>query len=322
LGATLSWTTGTSETTGDTQAFTNTITSASSVGNGSNSSAPNALNHSNDMFIIWLNPEVTVQATSATTANYSVATPEQTSSDPSPGYPQGADSVEVFASELINGAVTAVHLNPQTMIDPNTHLSYTVPGMASLCKNVNISEYLAGQCTLADQCGCQKSDWTEILGQDALLNEPNTYDPLDGNTSGPSECTASGVTKSSECRYVYIGQTTLQGPSYTGGNIPSNSDVWNDSQVATDISSESHAETVGVSWKVSGAPGGTGPSFMSSTSFTWTQGETTGKINGYAHQAQLTVQSSTTYCDEPVLVYMDTVYHTFLFQELTNGTCP
>lgn len=322
IGGTLSWTTGASLTTGDTQAFTNTITSASSVGNNSYHKAVNALNHLNDMLIVWMNPEVTMQGTSATTANYTLATPEQTSSDPSPGKPQGVDSIEVYAKEMVNGAVTPDHLNPQTMLDLNTGLRYTGPGLASLCKNVNMTKYLTSQCGLTDQCGCQTSDWTEILSHDALLNEPNTYDPLDLDTSPASECTASDVTPSSECRYVLMGGTTLAGPSYTGGNLPSNSTGWDDKYVGKYISTEIHKETVGVSWKVNFGPGGTGPSMTSGNSFTWTDSESTGMINGYAHQANLTVESDTTYCGEPVNVYMDTVYHTFAFQELTNGTCP
>jgi hypothetical protein len=274
------------------------------------------------MFIIWLNPEVTFQANSNNTGTYTIKTQIQGASDPEPGSLQGVDSLAVTAKDLVNGTVEVTTLQPQRIWNANKQAWYDVPGLASVCKNLYVAEYQAHQCTQADQCGCQISDWAGILAQDPLLNYTNTQSVLNANTSPPSQCSGGGLNANSKCRYVYIGQTSLQGPQCLGCDIPVNSNVWTDSTTGTYTLNESTSQTTGYSWSVHFAPGGAGPTITDQETLTETSTESTGTINGYAHSAQLTLQSSTTYCNEPVLVYMDTTYHTFLFQEETNGTCP
>lgn len=122
---------------------------------------------------------------------------------------------------------------------------------------------------------------------------------------------------------MYVGQTTLQGPECQGCDIPTNNQTWTDSQLGTYTLSESTAVTSGYKWSVNFAPGGAGPNITDQNTLTTTSSESTGSINGYAHSAQVTLESDYPLCSEPILVYMDTTYHTFLFQEdaTQDGSC-
>lgn len=174
IGSTLDWITGEADTSGYNEASTNTISNAASVGLGS---TVNKMSHQQDLFIIWLNPEITFQANSSDSGSYNISTQIQSASDPEAGQLEGVDSVEVTAETMVNGTVDQSKLNQQQMYDSNTQSYYYVPGLASICKNLNVSEYQSHSCTTADQCGCQTTDWTPILAQDPLLDYSNTESP-------------------------------------------------------------------------------------------------------------------------------------------------
>ena len=95
FGGTLSVTNSTSTTTGNSSAFTFTFTNGASVQNASNNSNPNAVIHSQDEFIIWLNPAVSILPVDAYEESYSIGT----QNDPN-GQPGPIDQVQVFASEM------------------------------------------------------------------------------------------------------------------------------------------------------------------------------------------------------------------------------
>jgi hypothetical protein len=324
VGGTLSMTYGTSTTTGNSSAFTDTIAEAAGV---SNCSVANTINHDQDLFIIWLNPSVTLIQTGASSAVYGIGSQTQTTGDPSPGEPEATDAVEITAKTMMANAqgVTTV---PVEALVPQIVDGQTLPGLANICAKL-ISGY-PNSCTLANQCGCVPSDFTNVLSQDPLLSYSSTESPLNADTSGAASCT--NPASSASCRYVPVmaekGSTTqitelLAGPECTGCNVPVNTFNQTDSTLATETLSQAYSYSEGFSWEVGWDISGSGLKFQNATTFTWSNTESTGAINGEANSMSVTFSSSTVDCYQEIPIFEDTVYHTFVFQQPAgNSSCP
>jgi hypothetical protein len=103
---------GTSHTSANTDAFQETFTNATGVTNQSNSSAPDAINHNNDLFLIWLNPQLTVYGNDSAPVGYNVGIqPLANGTTPLP------DIIEVYASnmEANSAGMTTV---PYSLLNP------------------------------------------------------------------------------------------------------------------------------------------------------------------------------------------------------------
>jgi hypothetical protein len=314
VGSTMSWSFGTAVTTGSSSAVSETISEATGVSNSSNSGASNAINHQNDLFIIWLNPAILFQPASSTSATYSEGTQLQSSGDPDPGHPEAVDSVEVYAGTMManaNGVTTvpAAILNAQTVSVAGQVGAQILPGLGSICAN---HPYYPNSCTLANQCGCVPNDFAGILATDPLLKFTNTESPLNANTSSNPD------------RFVEItGAELLAGPEEAGGNNPVNSFTESDSTQTTETWTYSLAYTTGYSWSLSWIVAGNGPSLTSATQFTWTNTDSVGESNGSAHTEAVSLSSHTVGCYEDISIFEDTVFHTFAFQQPTGSTsCP
>ncbi len=322
LGGTLSVSFGASVTTGNSHAFSETFTDGTGVSLASQSTNPNAINHAQDLFLIWLNPAVSITPTSSTTANYSVGT--QTSAS---GTPEEVDTVEVSAitMEANSNGVTTV---PGAILGPQDDSSGkpTLPGLALICA----SHAAYPNCTTANQCGCVAKDFAPILALDPLLKYTTTESPLNADTSGATAC--ANPTPSDKCRYVPVPNTpggsqqeveTLQGPECQGCDFINNTFTQTDTDTTTQTLSESSTQTVMYSWKVDLFDEEGGPTITSANQFMWTEMESTGKINGTANSLAVTLSSATVDCSQDVPVFEDTVFHTFVFQQPANNTsCP
>jgi hypothetical protein len=323
--STLSWSYGSSTTTGNSTAVTNTVSDANGVSNATNPSGPNSINHQQDLFIIWLNPAVSLLQTGDTTVEYSIGTQLL-----STGEPEIQDQVEVYAQAMLpsasNNNLTTV---PVEILVPQLIDGQTLPGLANICAHPT---YYPNSCTLANQCGCIPSDFTAILNQDPLLNYTSTESPLNADTSGPTLCT--NPSSSASCRYVPIMTTNdggvqvnqkLAGPQDPGGNNPVNGPFAQcDTTQTTQTYSESNSQTVGFAWDQSWKIGFFGGlSLKDQQQWTWTNSESTGKINSNVHCVTVTLSSSTVGCTQEIPIFEDTVYHTFVFQQPAGNTsCP
>jgi hypothetical protein len=236
----------TSSTSSSTSAFQETYTNATGVANQSNSSAPDAINHNNDLFLIWLNPEITAFGNESAQgpAGYTVGiAPTANGATPPPDIVEvSASAMEANVANAEPGTLAGASLVPASLLNQIvTPSGQYVPGLASICKNLKAAEYAAGTCTLIDQCGCTPADFLPILQTDPLLfyygtnnpisSYPATANPLNANTSGEGDCGTIPVTAGSNCRYVPVPETfggtqqegeTLEGPSTPGGNNPPN----------------------------------------------------------------------------------------------------
>jgi hypothetical protein len=127
---------------------------------------------------------------------------------------------------------------------------------------------------------------------------------------------------------VAAGSTTqvtelLEGPNTVGGNVPVNTFSQTDSTQTTQTLTETDSYTVTFSEKSSFMFLGTGVSFENADQWTWTNSESTGKINGSANEMTVTLSSSTVGCEQEIPIFEDTVYHTFVFQQPAGNTsCP
>lgn len=329
---------GISHQSNNSTAFQETFSDATGVTNQSASGIPDAIDHNRDIFLIWLNPQLTVVGGGSTPVSYSVGVqPTANGVTPPP------DIVQISANvmEANSAGVTTVPkdwLNQQTP-SINGQTVYT-PGLASICKNLITAEYAARTCTFADQCGCTAADFLPILKADLLLfhngtDNPispysSTASPLDANKSPYDICAILPTPSGSDCRYVPVpnspGSTsweteTLTGPDSPGGNNIPNSFQQTENTQTTHTQGGQTSESVGASFKI-------GPKVFNLTeanTLTWTQTQSVGTASGSGATLAVSLSSSTVGCvqNQNINVFEDTVYHTFVFQQPADepSTC-
>lgn len=281
-----------------------------------------AIDHTLDGIVLWLNPLVTVVTNEDTNSQISYSVSSQSTPGTSSLY---ADIMTVPAREMMpntSGATTVEPsiLNPQQI--PGT--SSKMPGLATICKNLNLTEYnSANGCQMGDQCGCTPADFAQIVAQDALLNYNTsnfTSNPLSGSAdprsvdvSTEQVCNESNPLPTNlDCRYVII-------PAISGSNTPmvmqlsgttenGTSQTVSDSSILTSGSSSSY--TTGIVVSGSTLAGG----LKVTNQWTWQNFESTGKSSGGFNQINVLLETSNVGCQENVSLYEDTLYHTVVFQ--------
>ena len=288
-----------------------------------------AINHTLDDIVIWLNPLVSVVTNEDADAmiSYSV------SSQPIPGVTTSyADVMAVPVGEMMpnssgNTSVKIGFLNPQQIPNSTTE---KMPGLALICKNVNLTEYNSTNgCNFQDQCGCTPADFAQIVAQDALLNYntsnftssplPGSGDPLSADASGAAACNQSNplptypnIPTNLDCRYVIIPETQGSTNPYltqlsSSVQTPTVQTI-SDSYILTSGSSNSY--TTGIVVIGSSLAG----SLKVTNQWTWQNFENTGKVSGGFNQTDILLKTYTEGCNEEVYLYEDTLYHTVVFQ--------
>jgi len=346
---------GYSTTSNNSNAFTQTWTDATTIVSDDNSNLTynptksDAVNHNLDEFVIWLNPQVTVYESGTTPVSYT------TGSQPTAGVSAiviDTVTLPAVAMEATPPGATGVttvpvgYLIPQAIAGEDGVNSY-MPGLAAICKNSTLyQEQLAADlanptnptaiCTQTNQCGCVPSDFVAILQTDPLLNyngttltaspDAGTVDPLTLDGSGISICGQNPVPTPTpptvyDCRYAIVpiatGSTTPLILTLSGDTSPT--------ETVTDLTSTTTTvgHTIGHSVGLSFGGGALIAKLVTMDTWTWTDGETWGKVNGTTNSMQVTLRTSNADCVENVNIYEDTEFHTFAFQVPTGiTTCP
>lgn len=135
---------------GTTNEFTTTFTNAEGV---SNASSHNPLDHTQDMFWLWLNPMITLTQTGASAVKYSISPPPN----------QSVYAVRVSAAALQNPTQI-----PLGLLEPISYNGVTYPGLSNICAH----PLPPAQCTQSNACGCVPQDFAAILATDPLVSLP------------------------------------------------------------------------------------------------------------------------------------------------------
>ncbi len=365
VGVTASDSLGVSSTSSSTAQFQETYTDATGVSNAMTSTAPDAINHNLDEFLIWLNPQISVYGNASAPVGYTLGVVPLADGAVFPDVIQvWADNMEANAAGITEVSVSALGQQPKTFEGETVWL----PGLASICKNVIEAEYNPpsgppSTCTKADQCGCTPADFLPILQTDALLfydgptspvnPYPGTVSPTQANTTTSSASDENcgklpnSALTGADCRYVavpetpgseYQAQQTLYGPTSTdsGGGPGSFSQGENTTTTYTlagqtqTTASQSLSFTDGLTGAVSssnssgGSSSGSGAlqgSWGLGNTMTWTDMQSVGTASGSGVSQNLTLNSGTLYCQADVPIFEDTIYHTFVFEELAPVSC-
>jgi hypothetical protein len=254
--------------------------STSNGGGAALGSVGNSVDHTQDQFLIWLNPMVVVTPTSTTTAHYSMSTPIGSN-----GQPEPMDIVNINVADLRNPSQIPIGvLQPQIRNNVSG-----LPGLANVCANP------VPACTTAP-CGCVTGDFAAILASDPLISialqntQPDQVDPN---------------------RYVFVNSQVLEGPQCAGCNPLTISFTESDAQSTSQTFTQSSSYSVGYTRTSGFSLFGAGLTLARTNSFSWGNSMSTGSGNGTSHTASVTLGSTSVGCDETVNIYEDTVYHTF-----------
>lgn len=175
------------------------------------------------------------------------------------------------------------------------------------------------QCTNASRCGSIDFGWNSNT---LTANPMPAYEsPVDADTSGAACLTPNS---SLSCRYVPVPQSsTNSSPQIvTLNNAFSNPISQTDStSTATTLSEQTSYNvtlTASRGWDLTIWDTGGGVKLTNTDSWTWTDSESQGTINGTQNSMNVNLQTDNTGCVEDNYVYEDTVYHTFLIQPPQN----
>lgn len=242
------------------------------------------IDHTQDQFFLWLNPEVTVYQNGTASADYTIE---------NAGDGANMDIVNVNAAELANPTLIPLAV----LQTQNPAPGVSLPGLKAICAN----PLPDNQCTHANACGCVSNDFAAILKEDLLIGASQTTAPtsIDNN------------------RFVYVDFVTLQGPAQVGGGTVKETFMQTDSTLSSFTNSLTHthstAFSAGHSWSLEDNGTGFSLSITNSAAFSWDETQSYGTSNGQSHTASVTMGSSSVGCYEYVDVYEDTVYHTYSF---------
>lgn len=286
----------------------------------------NPINHSKDVMTVWLNPVVTeatypIVGEPIPTFTDKGMTVLLTSLDNSAYSPQANNSKGdiVIGSKVSQGSASLINVRMENLLQPNTLLpsqlvsktnsdGSIVPGLLALCEN-RIPE---SQCTTSaaqtNACGCSVSDFTFLIEQHPFFS-PNL---------ATQSVEAINAIDPNGSRFVPVKDASGYNMS-----IPIQAGVTKTfSLTDTYNSSHTYSQKVerSVETKVGFSYAGIGAKSTLKESFTSSMGKSTS--TGRSNTQSVTLATTSNSCYGYVNVYIDTVFHTFLFTNASNAPNP
>jgi len=121
---------------------------------GAVTSTTDNVDHTQDVFFLWLNPQAVVNQTGQSSGTFAIGTPSLQNGEPEP-----MDIIDVSVAELSNPSLIPVgKLGPQTVNGVSG-----LPGLSSLC---------------AQPAQCTPNDFATIVNFDSVIAIPSTESPL------------------------------------------------------------------------------------------------------------------------------------------------
>lgn len=313
-------------------------TTAQNTGTTTFKSTSDPIDHTHDVFTIWLNPQLTASSflfpcfwgQSLCSSSASIF---QTTGNAKYNPASVAEMPDAPGDATSVVTVSVAQLQNPTTIPAGALVSQTldgtiVPGLLKLCAN-RISE---NQCTTAqvaaNGCGCQASDFAAIVQQDPF------FDPaVLARTSTPGIADVNAVDPDS-ARFVQVVDTnnnpllmTLAGPG--SGSTSTQTENITDTNNTSNTYTHTVTKTVGVTFGYStNAPKDDPSAFTWNVSLgnnlSWSQSKSIGNTSSNAHSQTVTLGTTTPSCYTNIAVYEDTAFHTYAFQSTSNvqNPCP
>ena len=268
-----------------------TVTTQSSTG-AELKSVQQKMDHTQDTFYLLVDPDFQFTQTASSNVDYGIGH----SVDATGSFPNGKVPPDIIPSNVrgfqnpLNGNLPLSYLEPQ-VVYPNT----TLPGIESICAN----PLPPSECTTENACGCTAADFATVVSQDELAGV--TSDTVLPSTVDPN-------------RFVHVTFEPLDGPEQSGTGPATSTYTVSDSSMSNESTSNGTSYSVGYTHKFS--TGGTGTfdfGVKSTETFTYSQTQTAGNLNGQYHSGTVTLGTGDVGCHEYVDVYEDTTYHTFAY---------
>lgn len=274
---------GISQSTTNSSYFTEVITNSSGTTIQANGEP---IDHTQDTFLLWTNAVFTTyyNSASATAYTYTIA-------GNCGGY---FNNVAIHAKLLMNPSL--IYQDPGYTTPTQVTGSCTAPALTNICANPS---------------ACTVNDFQAILNEDPLISAPASEAPSSVNSS----------------RYVYINPNEaviLQGSGCSGCGYITTPYQLDDSKTLGNSTEQTDSYTSGTTSEDGFTIPylGIGLTFKQQNSITISNTELNGSSSGQTHSASAVLGSKIYNCYEPIDVYEDTEYHTFvLFPPNPSADC-
>jgi hypothetical protein len=270
---------------GTTNSFTDTITNAQGLTLKSNR---NPIDHTQDQFWLWLNPQVTITQTGPSAATYTVSPPS---------------GQNMYALLVSVAALKTPSLIPLDLLEPITSDGVIYPGLSNICAH----PLPPPDCTKTNACGCVPSDFAAIVATDPLVSLTSDESPaqIDSKRFFP-------LNPSPEPIPFLEGPTTPNGVDTTEAFALTDMEQTSQQQTESTTYSTSFTYSNGIGGTEGVPPVDWSLKWSVTNTFTWQQIVGLTNTTGTSHQMSLVLGSSTYGCNEAVDIYEDYDYHTFV----------